>query len=185
MILKRWTEKLGMERDLLSSLPIWIRFPNFSLRFWFQKIISKTASLIDKPLYMDKATASGERLAFAKCFVKTVASSPRPNKILTRLRRERWRNLRLNMNGCLPCVTNVHVLAILLLNAPLFRYENLLTMVQRIKLLLNLSKLQQQIKARVQLMTLREQLMEIQLVMILGRLHNQTMRHTHIGMRRL
>jgi len=38
--------------------------------------------LVGKPLYMDKATASGERLTFARCFVKVAAAETLPCKIM-------------------------------------------------------------------------------------------------------
>jgi len=80
IIPKRWNEKLGMERDLLSSIPVWIKFPSLPLCLWSEKIISETASLICKPLYRDKATASGKTLALARCFVEIAATSKRPSR---------------------------------------------------------------------------------------------------------
>jgi len=32
IILRKWTEKTGLERDLLSVFPLWIRFPHLPIK---------------------------------------------------------------------------------------------------------------------------------------------------------
>ena len=63
IILKQWLPDIGLERELLSLVPVWVRFPSLHLKFLSKPIISKIASLIGVPLFMDKATTSLERLA--------------------------------------------------------------------------------------------------------------------------
>lgn len=82
IILKKWSESTSLERDLLASIPVWVRFPSLHLKFWSQKVLSKASSLIGKPLYMDKATTSGEILAYARCFVEISASKKLPNHVV-------------------------------------------------------------------------------------------------------
>ena len=69
VILKQWTADIGLERDLLSSIPVWIRFPSLHLKYWSQSIMSMPDSLVGVPLFMDKATTFLERIAYASCFV--------------------------------------------------------------------------------------------------------------------
>jgi len=38
IILKKWDEKIGLARDLLTSVPIWIRLPSLHLKLWAQSI---------------------------------------------------------------------------------------------------------------------------------------------------
>jgi len=59
---------MDLERDLLSSIPVCVRFPSLHLKFWTQNVISMVASFIGKPLYLDNATASREKIAYAKMF---------------------------------------------------------------------------------------------------------------------
>jgi len=73
IILKQWTQFIGLERYLLSSIPICVCFPSLHLKFWFKTIINKIASVIGFPLFMHKATSSFENLAFARCFVEISA----------------------------------------------------------------------------------------------------------------
>ena len=88
----------GMDRDLLSSLQIWIRLPALPIRLWYQQIIIKVANLVGKPLYMDKATTSGERLTFARCFVEVAAAETLPCKIMLENDEVRKKYLMLSMS---------------------------------------------------------------------------------------
>jgi len=81
IILKRWTESTNLERDLLLSIPVWVRFPSLHLKFWSKRVLSKVASLIGKLLYSDNATASGDRIAYARCFIEIAAAKSLPEHV--------------------------------------------------------------------------------------------------------
>ena len=53
------------EKDKLLSIPIWVKFPKLALQFWLPTLIGRVASTLGKPLYMDKATATGSKVDFA------------------------------------------------------------------------------------------------------------------------
>jgi len=72
---------MGLERDLLSSVPIWVRFPSLDLKLWSKSIISRIASMVGIPLYMDRATATGERISYARVFIKIRADKDLVNKV--------------------------------------------------------------------------------------------------------
>ena len=72
IIIKKWTADIGLDRDLLSAVPVWVRFPSLHLKFWSNSIISKTASVIGTPLFMDKATANCERIEYAPVLLRSV-----------------------------------------------------------------------------------------------------------------
>jgi len=44
-LLKQWTEQIGLDWDLLSSVPVWVRFSSLYLNLWSKPILSKFASL--------------------------------------------------------------------------------------------------------------------------------------------
>lgn len=46
IILKPLFEHIGLERDLLSSIPVWVRFPNLHLKLWSQSIIVRLPVLL-------------------------------------------------------------------------------------------------------------------------------------------
>ena len=66
---------------MLKSIPVWVRFPSLHLKFWSRSIISKIASLVGTPLFMDKATSSFEKLAYVRCFVEINATKPLVNQV--------------------------------------------------------------------------------------------------------
>ena len=81
IVLKKWTTHIGLERDLLSSVPIWVCFPSLHLKLWSKSILSRLASVIGTPIQMDKAAASAERLSYARCFIEVTAAKPLPSSI--------------------------------------------------------------------------------------------------------
>jgi len=50
---RRRNENLGLDRDLISPVPIWIRLSFLDLKLWSRGIISRIASMVGTPLYMD------------------------------------------------------------------------------------------------------------------------------------
>ena len=65
MVLKTWAIESKFEKEKLLSIPIWVKFPKLALRFWSPMLIGYVASTLGKPLYMDKATATGSKVDFA------------------------------------------------------------------------------------------------------------------------
>lgn len=46
LVLKLWKRNVGLDRDILNTLPVWIRFPILRISFWTPLIISKLASTV-------------------------------------------------------------------------------------------------------------------------------------------
>ncbi|KAK1318276.1 hypothetical protein QJS10_CPB04g00872 [Acorus calamus] len=84
IVLRRWSRGMRMEMERLETIPIWIRFPALPLHMWGLRLISKLASAIGKPLYMDTATASRSRVAFARVCIEISAQSELPDSVLYR-----------------------------------------------------------------------------------------------------
>src|SRR5436189_3336841 len=81
MILKQWTSASTFDRDVLSSLPLWIRIPSLPLKLWSKKAISEICSVIGRPIKLDPLTAKKERLLYARAFVEISAATPPPTSI--------------------------------------------------------------------------------------------------------
>ncbi|XP_020251080.1 uncharacterized protein LOC109828511 [Asparagus officinalis] len=90
IILKKWSENIDLERELLTSVPVWIRLPSLHLKLWSNNIIGRIASLVGNPLYIDQATATGERLAFARCFVEISSKAKLPTTVKLDLGNGEW-----------------------------------------------------------------------------------------------
>ncbi|KAK1297666.1 hypothetical protein QJS10_CPB15g01195 [Acorus calamus] len=73
IVLRRWSRGMRLEIERLETIPVWIRFPALPLHMWGTRLISKLASAIGKPLYMDSATAGRSHIAFARVCVEISA----------------------------------------------------------------------------------------------------------------
>ncbi|XP_077252648.1 uncharacterized protein LOC143892060 [Tasmannia lanceolata] len=69
LILQRWDLNTLMEKKKLSEIPIWIKLHGLHLKFYNSHCLSRIASLIGKPLYMDTQTAEASRLNYARLCV--------------------------------------------------------------------------------------------------------------------
>ncbi|KAM7462181.1 hypothetical protein LguiA_030315 [Lonicera macranthoides] len=65
LIVKPWTDDANLEREDMVEVPVWVRFPNLKLHVVHNNA-DKMASIIGKPLFMDRMTAERERLAYAR-----------------------------------------------------------------------------------------------------------------------
>src|SRR3954466_660782 len=81
MILKQWTPLSTFDKDVLSSLPLWIRIPSLPLKLWSKQALSEICSAIGRPIKLDGLTAKNERLLYARVFVEIPAATPPPSSI--------------------------------------------------------------------------------------------------------
>lgn len=72
---------MGLERDLLSTVPTWIKFPSLDLKLQSKNIVGRLASMIGTPLYMDRSTMTEKRISYARVFVEIRADKELPSKI--------------------------------------------------------------------------------------------------------
>ncbi|MQL99418.1 hypothetical protein Taro_032141, partial [Colocasia esculenta] len=82
LVIRRWTPELQMEKESLSSMPIWVKFPGLPLRWWTARGLSKIASLLGGPLHMDSLTATRKRLHFARVCVLVDVHAEFPSEVV-------------------------------------------------------------------------------------------------------
>ncbi|CAK8530536.1 unnamed protein product [Lathyrus sativus] len=70
MILKEWQTSFNLKRDLLRTLPIWVKLPQLPLHLWGGKSLSKIGSAIRKPLVTDECTANKLHVSYARLLIK-------------------------------------------------------------------------------------------------------------------
>ncbi|XVE86095.1 hypothetical protein DITRI_Ditri18aG0008800 [Diplodiscus trichospermus] len=80
LIVRKWEPSLKSLEFNMSKLLVWIQ-SNIPLELFTQKVISYIANALGNPLYMDRFTASQQRLAFAKVCVKLDAKFVLPKYI--------------------------------------------------------------------------------------------------------
>lgn len=81
MVLKPWEIDFSFQNAVLSTVPVWIRFPSLPVGYWSVEVLSKLASAVGKPLYTDKFTAHFEKISFARVLVEVDAAYPLPDQI--------------------------------------------------------------------------------------------------------
>ncbi|CAK8568835.1 unnamed protein product [Lathyrus sativus] len=70
MILEEWKTWFNLKRDLLRTLPIWVKLPQLPLQLWGAKSLSKIGSAIGKPLVTDECTANRLRVSYARLLIE-------------------------------------------------------------------------------------------------------------------
>ncbi|XP_019261619.1 PREDICTED: uncharacterized protein LOC109239501 [Nicotiana attenuata] len=81
MVLRLWGIDFSFNKDILSTIPVWVRFPGLPVGYWSTEALSKMASAVGKPLYTDKFTAHYEKISYARVLVEVDAAYPLPDQI--------------------------------------------------------------------------------------------------------
>ncbi|KAG5521728.1 hypothetical protein RHGRI_034074 [Rhododendron griersonianum] len=61
LVLKDWHTMMQPVKEQPSHIPVWVRLHNLPLELWNQECLSRVASTIGRPLYVDQATAKTSR----------------------------------------------------------------------------------------------------------------------------
>lgn len=68
LITRRWEKKIDYRRDLLQSIPVWIRL-FLPTHLWTSEALGRCACVIGKPIFVDPATAARPGSRFARICV--------------------------------------------------------------------------------------------------------------------
>ncbi|KAL8110069.1 hypothetical protein AgCh_025974 [Apium graveolens] len=79
MLLSPWS--LDLDRNKISSVPLWVKFSNIPKCYWTREGLSYIASSIGEPLFADAVTAKLNMVPFAKFCVKYKIGDPLPSSI--------------------------------------------------------------------------------------------------------
>ncbi|CAL5357362.1 unnamed protein product [Camellia sinensis] len=82
IVLKKWHSMMKLSKDQLDKIPIWVKLFNVLMEYWGDNGLSRITSVIGEPLYMDKLTAHGDRVSFAKVCVEIGVDSILPADFL-------------------------------------------------------------------------------------------------------
>ncbi|KAK2349948.1 hypothetical protein QL285_098704 [Trifolium repens] len=69
LILKAWKPGFDMKKDMLRTLPIWVKLPKLPLDLWGNGL-DKIGSALGKPLMTDECTANKLRVSYARILVE-------------------------------------------------------------------------------------------------------------------
>jgi len=70
IILKKWHKGLKLSTMGISKIPIWVKFLKLPMEYWTEEGLSFVASMVGKPLHVDKVTATCERITYARACIE-------------------------------------------------------------------------------------------------------------------
>ncbi|XP_058746634.1 uncharacterized protein LOC131619563 [Vicia villosa] len=70
MLLRDWSPDFDLKRDMLRTLPIWVKLPHLPLYLWGKKSLSKIGSALGNPLVTDECTTNRLRVSYARIVVE-------------------------------------------------------------------------------------------------------------------
>lgn len=76
-----WMEGSTFKRNVIDSVPVWIRFVDLPQSYWSREALSIIAKAVGTPLKFDEATSRFEPLKYANIQVDLKYTSPRPNHV--------------------------------------------------------------------------------------------------------
>lgn len=79
MILRDWSADFDFKRDMLRTLPIWVKLPNLPLHLWGAKSLGKIGSALGTPLCTDECTANKLRVSYARILVEVDIAQKQKN----------------------------------------------------------------------------------------------------------
>ncbi|KAL6997446.1 hypothetical protein U1Q18_007573 [Sarracenia purpurea var. burkii] len=84
LILRKWRKRLRLSKEAFSKVPIWVKFLGLPLEFWNDACLSRIASAIGVPLFLDKATDSKLCISYARICIEVDASKPLTHSVVVR-----------------------------------------------------------------------------------------------------
>jgi hypothetical protein len=84
MLLRDWKPDFSLKRDLLRTLPIWVKLPQLPLYLWGVKSLSKIGSALGNPLVTDEWSAHKLRVSYARMLIEMDVTQELPQNITIR-----------------------------------------------------------------------------------------------------
>jgi hypothetical protein len=81
MLLRDWKPDFSLKRDMLRTLPIWVKLPQLPLHLWGVRSLSKIGSAIGNPIVTDECTANKFRVSYSRILVEMDVTQKLPTDI--------------------------------------------------------------------------------------------------------
>ncbi|KAG5577119.1 hypothetical protein H5410_057253 [Solanum commersonii] len=76
LVLKRWESDLELDKEALSLVPLWLKFPGLPVGYWSVEALSKVASAVGRPIHTGRFTTNVEMISFARILIEVDLSHP-------------------------------------------------------------------------------------------------------------
>ncbi|KAL9244321.1 hypothetical protein vseg_018108 [Gypsophila vaccaria] len=80
LIYKEWTKELDLKKEVVQSVPVWVKLQQLPLKFW-GKSLPKISGLLGKYVKCDMATEQRTRLGFARVMLELKVDQNCPEEI--------------------------------------------------------------------------------------------------------
>lgn len=80
--LKAWSKNFDFSANVLTTIPIWVKFHNLPLNCWIQGALSRINSALGNPLFPDDCTIKVDRISYACVLIEMNATQILP-KVLS------------------------------------------------------------------------------------------------------
>ncbi|KAG5614545.1 hypothetical protein H5410_014369 [Solanum commersonii] len=81
IIVKVWSPEFDFNKEVLQTIPIWVKYPNLPLSCWCMDSLSRISSGLGEPLYADECTTKVDRISFAKVLIEMDVARELPRKL--------------------------------------------------------------------------------------------------------
>ncbi|KAH0633055.1 hypothetical protein KY284_035841 [Solanum tuberosum] len=90
MILRNWDVDFERDADMFSRIPIWVKFPRLSVRYWSITTLSKVASAIGIPLVTNGFTSKAKKIPYVRVLIEVDISKVLPDTIVVETPSGHW-----------------------------------------------------------------------------------------------
>ncbi|KAK4718054.1 hypothetical protein R3W88_016392 [Solanum pinnatisectum] len=81
VIMKPWDLDFNFKKEILTTIPLWIKLSNLPLNCWNSVVLSKIGNSLGKPLYADECTTKTCRISFGRILIEMDITRILPNMI--------------------------------------------------------------------------------------------------------
>ncbi|KAK4736663.1 hypothetical protein R3W88_000360 [Solanum pinnatisectum] len=78
IIVKTWAADFDLGKEIMQTIPVWVKFPNLPLNCWGIQSLSRISSGLGIPLFVDECTTQIERVFYAKVLIEMDISQKLP-----------------------------------------------------------------------------------------------------------
>ncbi|XP_019259894.1 PREDICTED: uncharacterized protein LOC109237950 [Nicotiana attenuata] len=84
VIVKIWEAGFDFNKEVLRTIPLWIRMPNLPLNCWSMDSLSRIGNVLGRPVYADECTTNVDRVSYARMLVEMDVTKQLPDMIKAR-----------------------------------------------------------------------------------------------------
>ncbi|KAG5620619.1 hypothetical protein H5410_005837 [Solanum commersonii] len=81
IIVKVWSPEFDFNKEVLQTVPIWVKYPNLPLSCWSMDSLSRISSGLEEPLYADECTTKVDRVSFARVLIEMDVARELPRRL--------------------------------------------------------------------------------------------------------